>query len=287
MKKKLLTYLIPIVLVIGTAFGAGLVVGDNDDCTADTNVDIEVEYVPPELDLCSSYIHCQPIDNGHEQPFDQECDEDVKIMNMKVYSPHHEEVEVYLEIESEEYGDGEEGDAVRYKEIEDTITVEEGDYTDGVAYFHYNSVPGEGFNLGEEPFWVAGLWTLRGHLYVDGAEVDGSEDEKEGFFEVNKCCDLVATETLPTSDETYEPGEYAEFEEGTVTLSANFAWELSAEDFKVFETDDGVVEYLDPVTGNPAEDHEVAFTVDDIFIPWGTEGDDTYSGTMTHTLSQE
>ncbi len=287
MKNRMLAYILPIVLVIGTAFGAGLVVGY--PCEAETDVTVEVEYVPPYLDLCNSYIVCQSDD---DMPYEVDCDREyIDIVNMKVYSPHHQEVEVYIEIESEEYGEGDEGDALRYKAIEETITVTEDDYEDGedFAWVHYNTIPGVGFELGDYPFWVAGLWTLRGHLYVDGEKVEDSEDEKPGFFEVNKCCDLDVTESLSGEG---KPGDTVTMDGEVFTLSANYAWQLSAEDFYLYDEDDvailtGSVEYEEQstLTGAPADGHTYEFEVS-VFIEVGT-APETYSGTANHILSQQ
>jgi len=296
MKKNMLALIVPIVLVIGTAFGAGIAVGY--PCEDETDVEVEVEYVPPELDLCNAWLECQS-ENG-EMPYDVGCTDDIVIRGMKVYSPHHEEVEVYLEIESDDYSDGEEGDAVREKAIENTITVYPGQYDNGVATFDYNSADNGGFNLPDgEPFWVAGRWTLRGHLYVDDEKVEDSEDEKTGFFEVEKCCGLEVTDSLSaTGEDALEPDNTFELDGDITTLYANYAWELSADDFTLSSTETadtltGEVLYgedydQDTLSGAPvyefeAEDDAV-FQIR-VHVEFGTDAG-TYNGEALHVLAE-
>ncbi len=283
MNKKMFAFILPIVLVIGTAFGAGLVMGDWEPCTADTTVEIEVEYEKPTIDVCNvPYFYV-------------ECDEDIVIPyddeGVKISSLHHEPVEVTLEVWSDDYEEGQQGDAGRYA-ISDTIYVEAENYEDGQAYVGWT------FELGDYPFWVEGEWKLKGTMEYceDFGDTGNVRTDQKTAFEVEKCCQLDATSELYGEG---KPGETVTMDGYIEKLCANFAWELSAEDFYLEnengETLTGVVtywcedgeEWVDYLTGDPmcCDNDPFEFRVQ-VEIPVGTYPG-TFEGTATHTLAQQ
>ncbi len=285
MKKKMLAYILPIVLMIGTTFGAGLVVGENNDwepCQANTDVGVTVDYEKPTIDVC-------------QVPwFTVECDGDIVIAvdeeegeGVKIESPHHEPVEVVLEVWSDEYDDGEEGDAVRYA-ISDTIYVTADCYEEGQAYVGWT------FELDdEEPFWAAGDWKLKGTMnyFEDFGGIGNERTDRKTAFEVEKCCTLVVTDEVSG---TGVPEEIVYMDGDVYTLSANFAWELSAAEFDLFLDGDidgpsltGSVMYEGDtiLTGAPAFEHDYDFEVS-VYIGYGTYPG-TYEGTATHILGSQ
>jgi len=273
MKKNLLTYLVPIILVIGTAFGAGLAVAG--DCTDETDVVVEVKNVPPEIDILSPEI-CDGI-----VPY-----EDVEI-EVKVFSPNHgsavEDVEIEMKYEGDEDEHGnldteafaslDNGLEIEWEENEPWGTVDDGEEPEGKVTFEPDTM------------WRFGYWEITATVYG----TDGDYYHYDMIWTVAEAyCEVSADDELDTVETTYKPGESAEFQEGTVTVTANYAWELTAEDFEVFDDDpyDGVVKYegdVDTLTSDPAYEEEFTFTVEDIFIPYGTDPG-TYTGTATHTL---
>ncbi len=261
---------------------AGIVVDEWRPCEDTTDVVVTVDYDEPSIDICNV------------EHFVADCKDDIVIEDVLVESLHHEPVTVVLEIWSDDYEEGQQGDAVRYMES-DEIVVDEGDYDEeGEYWFDYT------FELDGEPFWVEGDWTLKGT--VTGCEDFGDEEgfdehEKEGKFEVEKCCVLDATGEL---DGEGKPGEWVNMTGDIKELCANYAWELSAEDFDLdldnenAETLTGEVtywcddegEWIESLTGYPMCDENDPFEFKvSVYIPVGTPPG-TFSGTATHTLDQ-
>jgi len=152
MEKSLLTYLVPIILVIGTAFGAGMVIADDED----SDVTVGVGYVAPEIE----------IDEPEEG--DSFGWQDEVYIKATVTAPGQDTVVEDIEFEFEYVGEKNAGEAVT-NVYEDGLEVDEWVEDEGQV--------DHTFVLSDGQMWRAGPWEVTATVY--GTEGDQDSDTEE------------------------------------------------------------------------------------------------------------
>jgi len=242
MKKKLLTYLVPIVLVIGTAFGAGMVVGD--DWEDESDVEVGVEWVEPTIEWGEKeliYPEEKYISEGEVLPYNAQI-----YVPVEVEAPGHDTVVDRVEYrfwhEDKDVGAG---DAVGELDwFEATIV---GDWDEGFAMFEGTIELPDGENMWR--YGESSSWTLNARVYYedeDGNEIHtcisqsyGIEEHLNILWAQDGIAEEVEPGTVLNGDDFHVPGETEERPKINITSNAN--WELAFED--------GVAYYYDEEDG--------------------------------------
>lgn len=269
MKKNIIAYLVPLVLVMGTAFGIGLVTGDT---TEGSDVTVGVQYVAPTINIT-------------EYPDPVGYHDDVNV-TAEVTAPGHENVVEEVVFEFNYTGGKDTGEAYTYA-YQSGLQPE--DWEEGVGIVEYT------WSLEEGEMWrtdcTEGEWSINATVY--GTEEDCWDyDEKttsvELYREINWAEDGEATGA---------PGEHLygdDFENEdsghpTIKITTNDNWELELGNYTLeHETEDenisGTGDYEQSL-GTPVFEHEIKINYN-VTIPYGsihgtyrTEGDPA-----THTL---
>lgn len=270
MKKNVLVYLVPIVLVIGTAFGIGIVIGD----TEDSQVTVDVDYVAPTIEITD-----YPDFVGWEDNVEVEA---------LVTTPNHENAVEDVEFEFEYVGGKEAGDAYRGPEKDEDPDIID-DWDKGEATYEGTFELPDGENM-----WQAEEWKITATVY--GTE-DGCEDFDEVDVFVDEYLDIVSVDD---GEAVGEPGDElygddfnvpGEDYQPQITITSNNNWELEFGDYTlVHEEDDtetipGTGDY-DEDSGNAVWEKSININYE-VDIPWGamhgtytTEDDQA-----THTLT--
>lgn len=251
MQKKLLTYLVPIVLVIGTAFGAGMVVGDSED----SDVTVGVDCVCPEIN---------DINVVGEIDYDSTVEIEVEI-----WSPGHANAVDSLHVKWEYHGGEPAGDACTYaEELVDIGTIDwEEDGPIGTVTVEFT--PENMWRYGETCTWKA-IATV--HC---GCEDCDAYDEMDVGSSVNEWLNIHWAENGIV--EEVKPGTTVEGEEfdimgdvygddttrPQIKITSNANWELDFGDGLAAHEDAGVEDILDVEgdyevnTGNPTWENQL------------------------------
>ncbi len=270
MKNKLIVSLVSIILLAGVAFGVGIVTGETTD-TANTDVTVDVEYVPPTITIDSVTQ-----DIGWQ--------DDVTV-EATVTAPGHGNVVDEVVFEFEYVGEQMGGDAV-------TEVTKEGLQPS-------NWVEGEGevdhtFTLADSEMWRAGDWKVNATVYGTDGNADVNYDT--ATTSVNEHLEINWAEDGEASG---QPGDHLYGEDfhvpggdkqPEINITANDNWQLEFENFTLEhvnkdETITGTGDY-DQSLGMPRWKHETSINYD-VEIPWGSV-DGTYETSednATHILS--
>jgi len=274
MKKNVLVYLVPIVLVIGTAFGVGIVIGD----TEDSQVTVDVEYVAPTIEI-----------TDHTE-FPVEYQDDVMV-EATVDAPGHENVVSHVEFEFEYIGEKGAGDAIVWESAE--VEIDSGDWSEGEGVFEYTW---DDLSTNDD-MWRAGEndWEITATVYDENE--DPEDDYTVDDLTVESYLEILGAED---GEAVGEPGEHlygddfevpGNDEQPKIEIRSNDNWELEFGDFTMVHEDDedvtipGTGDY-DEAFGKPEWSLETNINYD-VEIPWGalhgtytTEDDNA-----THTLT--
>lgn len=277
MKKNILAFLVPIVLVVGTAFGAGLVFGDE---TAESDVEVGVDYVAPEITI-----------DDPDETDDFDWKEDVEI-KATVEAPGQDNVFSSVTFVFEYIGELPGGDAETYVHEEELDIDDEWD--EGEAEVSYT------FDLeddSDKEMWRHGDWEVVAEVYDEKEEL-ADTDEVEVFVNEHLSVDADDAETV----EDVPPGETAEEfvvpetdDDPMIEITANSNWELTFEDGVAVHTEEDSYDIdiegeYEEDSGYPIYDEEYEIYYE-AWIPYG-HLDGTYStdhedGTsVTHLLEK-
>ncbi len=217
MEKDLLVYLVPIVLVVGTALGTGLVSGD---VTAESDVEVEVEYVAPEIEIT-------------DYPDFVGWQDDVYV-EAEVTAPGHEHVVDEVVLEFNYTGEKDAGEAYTYAYKSD---LQPEDWEEGVGVVDHK------WSLEDDEMWRTECdaeWKIKATVY--GTEGDYDYDEKttnvELYRKINWADDGETSgspgQNLHGSDFENEDGDHPK-----INITTNDNWELKLTNGKAIHEDEG------------------------------------------------
>jgi len=231
MKKNISGYLVMIILVLGTAIGTGVSIGEQG-CQEDTNVTVGVNYVAP-LIFIESPETCEGIDPK----------EDVEI-KVKVFSPSQESTVEDVEIEMKYEGEEDEHGNL---DIEDSASLSEGEleiyWEDNGPWgtvYEADGDPDDGVTFEPETMWRFGYWEIT--ATVEGTDGESNSDMiwtvAEWYCEIVSADDGSAGgkpgQTLEGDDFENEEGETPE-----IMITSNAMWNLTFDDSYVLEGPEG------------------------------------------------
>jgi len=251
MEKKLLVYLVPIVLVIGTAFGVGIVTGESED----SDVTVGVDYVGPTIEIISPETCAE---------YDYDADVDVEA---NVTAPGHENAVDEVKFTFEYVGGLAAGEAyVGPLTVEGEI--DEDGWNEGEATYEGTFELPSGENM-----WRAGPWEITATVY--GTE--GDYDSDSVAVSVNDFHDLCTTyadgvasgkpgETLDGDDFSIPENENGD--QPYILIRSNTNWQLDFGDGEAwyYDEEDGV--YTDDYTLDVEGDYDQD-TGDPVWMPDG------------------
>lgn len=273
MNKNPLVYLVPIVLVIGTAFGVGIVTGE---VTENSDVTVTVEYVPPEIHS----IEVSP------DAIDYETDVDIDV---EIDSPGHGNAVDQVDVKFEWTGDGEEGEGWCLEKSEEDVTINS--WEDDGPIGTLETVEFSPCENG----WRAGEWTATATVYGDHPDDDDCEDSDTEVVTVDSYFNIDSVDDASASGEPGEELKSEDFKDNgdmpEIKVTSNDDWSLDDPEREVELTNgdgdsfDIDFEYEEDSGAPTWEDsYDLLFSVDP--IPWG-QADGTYDTTIEHTLGEQ
>jgi len=268
MNKNPLVYLVPIVLVIGTAFGVGIVTGE---VTEESDVEVGVDYVAPTIELT-------------DWPTDVTWDDDDLDVEADVTAPGHWNAVDEVKFTAEYTGGEEVGDACGGPQTVTGAIV--GEWNEGKATF-------EGEFDRDGKMLRAGEWEITATVYgtdPDCEDTDTKTTTVESYFEILGVDDAEA-EGDPgdelTANDFSVPGNEDPPE---IEVKSNDCWCLGEETKEVELTNNNGESFtIDLDYDEPQGDPTLGFETDLLYsgqIPWG-QYHSTYDATVTHTLGAQ
>jgi len=253
MQKKLLTYLVPIVLVIGTAFGAGMVVGD--DWEEDSDVEVGVDFVEPEIEWVEKKANGEVIyPNGDNVWLSHDVEIYVKV---EIDAPGHDTVVDSVDYKFYYTGDEPAGDAAVNSGWVEADIIDPG-WDEGTAEFEGTVTLPE-----NKEMWRYGdvcSWKLDARVtYTDEDGETQTKCEVQSYGIEEHLNILWADDASASGDpgETLEPEAFQENGEyPQIKITANSNWQLGDE----FQYVDAFV--LDGPDGNTIDDEDTQLIYD-------------------------